>query len=113
MRYDMSLSLSFFRKAAAGCSLFSLLLASSSALASYVTNGSEYAIAGALPRDQVHPKIAISASGGLIVWDDTITDGDGLGISMMQLDAGLSATLSPMRVNEVTAGDQERPNLAM
>src|SRR4051812_17273646 len=47
---------------------------------SYGTHGSEYAITGNWPGDQVHPQLAVSAGGGYIVWEDNVTDGNGLGI---------------------------------
>jgi hypothetical protein len=104
----MSLSL-FVRKAVLCCGL---ILAAPSVLlagANYRTNGGEYAIAGAMPSDQVHPKLALNGNGGFIVWEDNRTDGDGLGISARQLGTGLTGVLSPFRVNELGAADQERP----
>jgi len=52
----------------------------------YAANGTEYAIAGHLPGDQVFPDAAVTPGGGFVVWQDNITDGDGLGISAMQLN---------------------------
>jgi hypothetical protein len=75
----------------------------------YTSNGGEYAIGGARPTDQVYPRVAISSSGGYLVWQDTATDGEGLGVSALQLDTGLSGSLSAFRVNQVGADDQERP----
>ena len=80
---------------------------------SYVTNGVEYAIAGSLPTDQVHPHLGLNATGGYLVWEDSITDGDGLGISALQLDANFSGVLSPFRVNFVGTADQERPQVSL
>jgi hypothetical protein len=79
----------------------------------YLTNGIEYAIAGTLPADQVKPQLALRESGGYLVWEDAITDGDGLGISALQLDGSFSGTLSPFRVNSVGAGDQERAQVSL
>jgi len=78
---------------------------------SYKTNGVEYAIAGALPGDQVHPGLSIRNTGGYLVWEDNLTDGDGLGISALQLNSSLSGVYSPFRVNAVGAGDQEHPQV--
>src|ERR1041384_2247969 len=36
----------------------------------YLTNGTEYAIAGALPGDQVRPGLSLGTSGGYLVWED-------------------------------------------
>ena len=79
----------------------------------YQTNGTEYAIAGTLPGDQVHPAIAVSTNGGYDVWEDNRTDGDGLGISAQRLGGTLSGLLSPFRVNTIAAEDQERPQVTM
>ena len=79
----------------------------------YLPNGVEYAIAGSLPGDQAFPQLGLSASGGYLVWEDNITDGDGLGISALRLDSGFSGVLSPFRVNSIGAGDQENPQVSL
>jgi hypothetical protein len=79
----------------------------------YLTNGIEYAIAGSLPGDQSHPSLGIKTTGGYIVWEDNLTDGDGLGISARRLDSNLSGSFSSFRVNVIGAGDQERPQVAL
>ena len=80
---------------------------------SYITNGVEYSIAGSLPGDQSHPSLGIKTTGGYIVWEDNLTDGDGLGISARRLDSSLSGPFSSFRVNAIDAGDQERPQVAL
>ncbi len=80
---------------------------------SYITNGVEYAIAGSLPTDQVHPQLGLNAAGGYLVWEDSITDGNGLGISALQLDGGFSGEFSPFRVNSTGNNDQERPQVSL
>src|SRR4029077_6861289 len=62
---------------------------------SYSTNGVEYAIAGALPGDQVHPQLGLQPSGGYLVWEDNLTDGYGWGVSALRLDSGFSGVLAP------------------
>jgi hypothetical protein len=79
----------------------------------YVTNGTEYAVIGSLPGDQVHPDAAISATGGFVVWQDNITDGSGMGISTRRLDSTLSGTLSTFRVNVTGTNDQENPRVTL
>ena len=79
----------------------------------YVPNGVEYAIAGSLPQDQVKPALGLNSSGGYLVWQDNITDGNGLGVSALQLDSGFSGVLSPFRVNSIGAGDQENAQVAL
>src|ERR1035441_785819 len=72
----------------------------------YLTNGIEYAIAGSLAGDQSHPCLGINPTGGYLVWEDNLTDGDGLGISARQLNSSLSGSFSSFRVNAIAAGDQ-------
>ena len=79
----------------------------------YTTNGTEYAIIGSLPGDQVWPDVAITTNGGYVVWQDNITDGNGWGISARRLDGTLSGTLSTFRVNQQAAGNQEYARVAM
>ena len=79
----------------------------------YATNGTEYAIVGSLPGDQVYPDVAATPSGGFAVWQDNITDGDGWGVSAMQLNGTLSGSGSSFRVNAQGAGDQQNPRVTM
>mgnify|MGYP001551398632 CR=1 FL=1 len=79
----------------------------------YYPSGQEYAAVGSLPGDQVFPDAAISGSGGFVVWQDNVTDGDGWGISARRLDSTLSGTLGTFRVNASGAGDQENPRVAL
>ena len=79
----------------------------------YATNGTEYAIVGSLPGDQVHSDVAVTTTNGLVVWQDNITDGDGWGVSAMRLNGTLSGSGSSFRVNVQGAGDQENPRVAM
>ena len=74
----------------------------------YATNGTEYAIVGSLPGDQVMPDVAVNTNGGYVVWQDNITDGNGWGVSAMQLNSTLSGSGSSFRVNVQGAGDQEK-----
>ena len=41
----------------------------------------EYSVSGPLPGDQSLSSVAFGAAGGYVVWQDNVTDGDGLGIS--------------------------------
>ena len=89
----MLLSLSARR--AAICFCWGLLLVLPAAVFAqtnyYTTNGTEYAIIGSLPGDQVLPDVALNSSGGFVVWQDNITDGSGWGVSAARLDYTLSA----------------------
>jgi len=79
----------------------------------YPPQGSEYPMAGLLPGDQVFPQLAVNSSGGYLVWQDNVTDGDALGISARRLNSNLSGTLGVFRVNEQSAGDQQKPKVAL
>ncbi len=93
---------------------FCLLLNSASAQTNYYSsNGTEYAIVGALPGDQVTPAAAISTNGGYLVWADNATDGDSWGISASKLDSTDSGVLSSFRVNNDGVGAQENPRVAL
>ena len=79
----------------------------------YAPLGTEYAPVGNLPGDQAKPSLSLGVSGGFMVWQDNITDGDGLGISAVRLDNTFSATGGNFRVNQQGAGDQENPQVAL
>ena len=79
----------------------------------YSANGTDYPIVGSLPGDQVFPDAAVSSTGGIVVWQDNATDGDGWGISARRLDSTLSGTLGTFRVNVIGAGDQEHARVAL
>ena len=78
----------------------------------YSKNGTEYAVIGSLPGDQVMPDAAVTPTGGFLVWQDNATDGSGWGVSARRLDGTLSGTLSPFRVNQQGTNDQENPRVA-
>jgi hypothetical protein len=113
----MSLSLSVRRTAI--CLCWGLFLGIPAAVfgqtSYYRTNGTEYAIVGSLPGDQVFPDAALNSSGGFVVWQDNITDGNGWGISATRLDPTLSADLtwSDQRVNVQGTNDQKNPRVAL
>ena len=108
--------LSFTRKTAV-CLCWGLVLTLPAAVFGqtnyYATNGTEYAIIGSLPGDQVWPDVAATPAGGFVVWQDNITDGSGWGVSARRLDSTLSGTLSTFRVNVQGTNDQENPRVAM
>jgi hypothetical protein len=79
----------------------------------YRTNGTEYAVVGSLPGDQVFPDVAVAPGGGFAVWQDNITDGSGWGVSAMQLNGTLSGSGSSFRVNVQGTNDQENPRVAL
>jgi hypothetical protein len=79
----------------------------------YTTNGTEYAIIGSLPGDQVFPDVAVNTTGGFVVWQDNITDGSGWGVSAMRLDGTLVRHAGPFRVNVQGTNDQENARVAL
>jgi len=79
----------------------------------YAKNGTEYAIVGSMPGDQVMPDAAVTPAGGFFVWQDNITDGSGWGISARRVDSTLSGSLSAFRVNQQGTNDQQNPRVAM
>src|ERR1041385_7757476 len=92
------------------CSLFSLIFALTSSYGqNYVRQGAQFPVTSPLVGDQVYPALGLRPGGGFIVWQDNITDGDGIGISARRLDTTLSGSLSVFRVNAQGANDQENP----
>ncbi|MEW6304828.1 MAG: hypothetical protein AB1705_15240 [Verrucomicrobiota bacterium] len=61
----------------------------------------------------MNAQVAINRTGGLLVWQDNYTDGDGLGISALRLDANYTGLFGSFRVNQAGAGDQESPKVAL
>ena len=91
------MSLSLFARNALVCGCLAVA-APSIVLAqtNYLPNGVEYPISGSLPGDQAFPQLGLNASGGYLVWEDNITDGDGLGISALRLDGSFSGSPGPL-----------------
>ncbi len=106
----MSLSV---RKALLCCCLAAVAPFVAVGQTNYIPNGIQYLIAGSMPQDQLHSQLALNSSGGYIVWQDNISDGNGLGLSALQLDSGFSGVLSSFRVNNTTTYDQENPQVAL
>lgn len=106
---------SHFRALASILALLAFLLGSAAAYAQgdYYRQAGEYALSGALPGDQTRPALAFGPTGGYVVWQDNVTDGQGSGISAQRLNDNLSGTLAPFRVNELAAGHQEYPQVAV
>lgn len=85
----------------------------SGALAS---DGEEYIItsSGRLPGEQTNPSFALSGNGGgYLVWQDNVSDLDGLGISAQRLDNEFQPVGGEFVVNEVIGADQESPHAAV
>ena len=104
------------RRAVVSLCLGSLLVIPSAVFSQtnyYTTNGTEYAVVGSLPGDQVFPDAAVTPSGGFVVWQDNATDGSGSGVSARRVDGTLSGALSPFRVNVIGTNDQENARVAL
>ncbi len=80
---------------------------------SYVPQGGEFAPAGSMPGDQINPALSLNAKGGILVWQDNVTDGSGFGISAIQLNPTFSSPLGAFRVNQQGTNDQENPQVAL
>ncbi len=111
------MSFSLFVRRAAICFCWGLFLGIPAAVFAqtnyYTTFGTNYAMVGSLPGDQVFPDAALNSSGGFAVWQDNITDGSGWGVSAMQLNGTLSGSGSSFRVNVQGTNDQENPRVAL
>src|SRR2546425_3432342 len=64
------------------------------------------------PRSTLFPYTTLFRS-GFLVWQDNVTDGDGLGISARRITGNLSGLFGVFRVNEQSAGDQENARVAV
>lgn len=92
--------------------LASALFSPANAETGFNRQGDEYPIAGLLLGEQVYPGINASQGSGYVVWQDNATDGDGHGIRARRLTSSMLGNLSPFRVNENGAGDQEQAKVA-
>lgn len=88
-------------------------VAATMAAASLTKNGTEYPIFPTLPLDQVVPHLSLGPQGGYLVSQDTIVDGNGLGIRARRLNADLSAAASTFAVNAISPGDQQNAKVAV
>ncbi len=104
-----------FRTLAKLIAVLPLFMGSAVVLAdgAYSRLAGEYSLSGALPGDQTRPALAFGPTGGYVVWQDAVTDGDGSGISAQRLNDNLSGTLATFRVNQLGAGHQELPQVAV
>lgn len=75
--------------------------------------GNEFAIAGTLPGEQVHARIALAQSGGYLVWQDNFIDGSGVGIGATRLGSSFNPEFSPVRINLTASGNQENPDVTL
>ncbi len=73
----------------------------------------EEAVIGNLPGEQDFPSISIGASGGYLAFEDNRTGSgrDGRGISAVALNLELQAHGEPFRVNQLSLGKNEKPQV--
>ncbi len=105
--------LSLLVRPTAVCCAMWLGAAGAFAQSGYPAHNGEYAVAGALPGDQVRPQLSLSPSGGYLVWQDNATCRYGLGISALALDNTLRSSGAGFRVNKIGLGDQENPKVSL
>lgn len=79
----------------------------------YAPAGPEYAPVGALAGDQVMPAVALGPSGGYLVWQDNMTDGQDTAIVAQRLGPGAVGMYGAFRVNQQGAREQSRPRVAL
>ena len=79
----------------------------------YEAKGTEFDLTGRLVGDQLATHVAISPSGGYLVWHDNATDESGLGVSALMLDANANPMGAPFRVNSKLIGNQEKPKVGL
>lgn len=80
---------------------------------SFVPQAGEYLINGSQPGDQSFPQIAARSTGGYIVWQDNLIDGNGFGIGARRLDNYFDPSFASFRVNQQILGDQEKPQITL
>lgn len=82
---------------------------------SFAKDGNEYLVtaSGRIPGEQTNPSLALGAQGGFLVWQDNVSDLDGVGISAQYLDAAFQPVGGEFVVNAVGTADQENPRVAV
>jgi hypothetical protein len=111
MSFDLSLPSRYSRTLFAAT--VGVLTCGVKALAGFELVGGEFAPAGTLPGDQQAPAAAWAGQRGIVVWEGNSVDESGAGIGGRWLDSTQSGVFSPFRLNEVGAGDQVNPAVAM
>jgi hypothetical protein len=90
-----------------------VLVTSGTAQNTFSPGGPDYPIIGNLSGDQVWPDVAISESGGWLVWQDNGADGDGWGVRAARLNSALTVVGNVFTVNQMTNHHQEKPRVAL
>ncbi|MDX1952136.1 MAG: fibronectin type III domain-containing protein [Verrucomicrobiota bacterium] len=98
-----------FISATITCALAPLAFSASPGL---LKEGTEYFIGNSSQGDQVRPVLALDVTGGVLVYEDNVADGDGMGISARRLTPTFAGGQSSFRVNSIGEGDQQNPQAA-
>ena len=75
--------------------------------------GHEFELTGKLVGDQLETSLSLGPKGGFAVWQDNSTDPFGYGIAAQRIDTLGNPVGSPIRVNSLLEGDQEKPSVGM
>jgi hypothetical protein len=73
--------------------------------------GGEMNLLGSLPGDQVWPAVSLSATGGILVWEDNMIEGKG-GVGGAELDANFNAQTT-FRIPKAPFYDQIKPKVQL
>lgn len=102
----------FCAPASATCRWIFAAILGLNAMAAGVATAEE-AVIGNLPGEQDFPALSIGASGGFLAFEDNRTGSgrDGRGISAVALNSELQAHGEPFRVNQLSLGKNEKPQV--
>lgn len=92
---------------------FILVLSDLNADVIFKPKGQEFKITGELVGDQLETSLSLGPNGGFAVWQDNSTDPFGYGIAAQKIDVFGNPVGSPIRVNSLLEGDQEKPSVGM
>ena len=92
---------------------FGLVVSDSNADVRFKPKGNEFELTGKLVGDQLGTSLSLGSNGGFAVWQDNSTDPFGYGIAAQRIDTVGNPVGSPIRVNSLLEGDQEKPSVGM
>ena len=92
---------------------FILVLSDLNADVIFKPKGQEFELTGELVGDQLETSLSLGPNGGFAVWQDNSTDPFGYGIAAQKIDVFGNPVGSPIRVNSLLEGDQEKPSVGM
>jgi hypothetical protein len=92
-------------------SLLAVIAQSAVADNPFSPGSADYKVVGSLVGDQINAQLSLSTNGGYLVWQDNAADIDGFGIRAQRIDTSMQKVGPIFRVNSVTAGEQENPQV--